>query len=156
MVLFNGAMVSLLSREGLGVVHWNAATSEVADVWKFHTDWGTNDEMLVPMRVSTLAAKDHLLVAGGREGQLAVKNVMSGKIVFHAMISDSMNPITNAVDLHYVPTGALRMMTSNNDAIVRMFDVETFTVLKAFEVSCPVGICSLKPAYKEFRRLSVS
>eukprot|EP00249_Psilotum_nudum_P015257 c25227_g1_i2 orf=116-883(+) len=62
-----------------------------------------------------------------------------------AKITYDENAITNAVEIYDDTSGAVRMMTSNNDSVVRVFDAQNFTVLQRFYFPWPINHTSVSP-----------
>lgn len=60
-------------------------------------------------------------------------------------MTSSDNGITNAVELHTSPSGSLRILASNNDSLVRMFDAETFKLSGQFTFPWAVNYATASP-----------
>ncbi|KAH7282692.1 hypothetical protein KP509_35G044000 [Ceratopteris richardii] len=97
------------------------------------------------MQISTMCVKDHLLVAGGFYGEMVCKFLDREGVSFCTKITFDENAITNAVEIYNSCSGSTRVMTSNNDSIVRVFDVEKFEVLQKFNFFWPVNHTSVSP-----------
>ncbi|XP_057818308.1 uncharacterized WD repeat-containing protein C2A9.03 [Cryptomeria japonica] len=82
------------------------------------------------IQISTMCVKKNLLVAGGFQGELVAKNLDRHGVSYCAKITYDENAITNAIEIYDSPSGATQLMTSNNDSVVRVFDVETFSMLR--------------------------
>ncbi|MCO5576500.1 hypothetical protein L7F22_030310 [Adiantum nelumboides] len=97
------------------------------------------------MQISTLCVKNNLLVAGGFHGEMVCKFLDRSGVSFCTKLTFDENAITNAVEIYETCSGATRVMTSNNDSFVRVFDVERFEVLQKFNFSWPVNHTSVSP-----------
>lgn len=60
-------------------------------------------------------------------------------------LSTADNAITNAIDVHATPSGALRLACSNNDAAVRLLDGDTFALAARFPMPWAVNCCASQP-----------
>lgn len=97
------------------------------------------------VQISTMCAKGELLVAGGFHGELVCKRLNSPGVAYCSRITSDNNAITNAIDVFETSSGSLRLMTSNNDSMVRVFDCNTFAILGRHEFEWPVNHTSLSP-----------
>lgn len=96
--------------------------------------------VLGSVQVSTMIAKDELVVAGGFFGELIAKNVRTHVIEHNKRITYDDNAITNAIDIF-----DNRVMTSNNDCFVRLFDLPTFTKTHEFKYEKAVNHATRQP-----------
>lgn len=83
--------------------------------------------------ISTLCIGGGFLIAGGFAGQMMVQRLSDLEIVHQAFITQNDNGITNAIEV-FEQNGQLRLLTSNNDASVRIFDVSNFKL--SFKHDC--------------------
>ncbi|KAM1247887.1 hypothetical protein TB2_043900 [Malus domestica] len=97
------------------------------------------------VQISTMAVKENLLVAGGFQGELICKHINQPGVAFCSKLTTDDNAITNAVDIFQNPAGSMRVMTANNDAQVRVFDVQNFTCLNCFSFDWSVNNTSVSP-----------
>ncbi|MCO5552668.1 hypothetical protein L7F22_006184 [Adiantum nelumboides] len=97
------------------------------------------------VQISTMCVKNNLLVAGGFQGEMVCKFLNRPGVSYCAKITYDENAITNAVEIYENVSGATRLMTSNNDSFVRVFDVEKFEVLQKFNFPWPVNHTSVSP-----------
>lgn len=97
------------------------------------------------VQVSTMCAAQGLLVAGGFHGEMVCKSLQAPGVQYCARITHDENAITNAIDIYSSESGATRIMSSNNDSIVRVFDAATFRTLHRFYFSWPVNHTSVSP-----------
>ncbi|KAM5575790.1 hypothetical protein ABKV19_014641 [Rosa sericea] len=102
-----------------------------------------HDHSLV--QISTMAVKKNLLVAGGFQGELICKHMKQPGVAFCSKLTTDETAITNAVDIFQNPTGSMRVMTANNDAQVRVFDIEKFACLNRFSFEWSVNNTSVGP-----------
>lgn len=125
------------------VMHWDAATKQKKMVFDLNGTEAWNDFNLGPIQVSTIIAKDDLVIAGGFYGEMIAKNVRTNSVVHNKRITFHDNAITNAIDIF-----DNTIMASNNDCHVRCFDIETFERKSAFQFSTPVNHATRQPAGK--------
>lgn len=97
------------------------------------------------IQISTMCVEGNLLVAGGFQGELIAKNLDHHGVLYCAKISHDENAITNAIEIYESASGAKQLMTSNNDSVVRMFDVETFCILRSNTFPWAVNHTSISP-----------
>ncbi|PWA52857.1 hypothetical protein CTI12_AA450780 [Artemisia annua] len=95
--------------------------------------------------VSTMAVKDNLLVAGGYQGEIICKYLDRPGVSYCSRTTYDDNAITNSLDIHTTPSGALHLTASNNDCGVREFDMENFRMTKHFRFPWPVNHTSISP-----------
>nr|GFA12654.1 hypothetical protein [Tanacetum cinerariifolium] len=74
-----------------------------------------------------MAVKDDLIVAGGFHGELICKYLNKPGASFATKIVTDETAITNSVDISCSSSGAMRLMTANNDTLIRVFDAKSFT-----------------------------
>jgi hypothetical protein len=98
-------------------------------MWRHPTAY---QQELGRVQISTMCVKRNLLVAGGFQGEMVCKNLDHPGVSYCAKITHDENAITNAIDIYDNSSGAVRLMTSNNDSVVRVFDCNNFSVLKSF------------------------
>lgn len=94
-------------------------------------------------QISTMVARDNLLIAGGFFGEIVAKNTDTGKILHNNRITFDENAITNAIDVF-----DNQVMASNNDSYIRCFDLETWKRVNAFLFNAPVNHATRQPAGK--------
>ncbi|GKA50824.1 uncharacterized WD repeat-containing protein-like protein isoform X4 [Tanacetum coccineum] len=97
------------------------------------------------VQVSTMAVKDDLIVAGGFYGELICKYLNKPGVSFATKIATDETAITNFVDISYSTSGAMRVMTANNDALIRVFDAKSFTCVDNFSFPWCVNDTSVSP-----------
>lgn len=76
------------------------------------------------VQISTTCVRDGLIAAGGFAGELVVLDVRTG-VSHSTRVTQDDNGITNAVDFFTSPSGAEALVCSNNDKLVRWYDVHT-------------------------------
>lgn len=106
---------------------------------------GSFSRSLSRVQVSTMAVKDDLIVAGGFHGELICKYLNKPGVSFATKIGDDENAITNSVDISYNSSGSMRVMTANNDALIRVFDAKSFTCTNSFKFPWSVNDTSVSP-----------
>ncbi|GJT04455.1 uncharacterized WD repeat-containing protein-like protein isoform X4 [Tanacetum coccineum] len=106
---------------------------------------GSFSRSLSRVQVSTMAVKDDLIVAGGFYGELICKYLNKPGVSFATKIATDETAITNFVDISYSTSGAMRVMTANNDALIRVFDAKRFTCVDNFSFPWCVNDTSVSP-----------
>eukprot|EP01018_Ginkgo_biloba_P033913 Gb_08016 [translate_table: standard] len=109
---------------------------------------GSLPQGLTRVQISTMTVKENLLVAGGFQGELICKYLDRRGVSFCTKITHDENAITNSLDVYHSSSGATRLITSNNDSFVRVFDTQGFTVLGRFLFPWPVNHTSISPDSK--------
>jgi hypothetical protein len=98
-------------------------------------------------RITTLAATDNLLLAGGFHGDYALLNLHSSSPTpIRGMISQAKNAITNHA--HFFSdrqSGQARLYTASNDYCLRTLDCTTGTVLSTNGHHSPVNCAATSP-----------
>ncbi|KAL8226360.1 hypothetical protein R6Q57_016192 [Mikania cordata] len=106
---------------------------------------GSFSRSLSRVQVSTMAVKDNLIVAGGFHGELICKYINNPGVSFATKIASDETAITNSVDISYNSSGSMRVMTANNDALIRVFDAKTFICIDNFSFPWSVNDTSVSP-----------
>ncbi|PWA66270.1 transducin/WD40 repeat-like superfamily protein [Artemisia annua] len=101
---------------------------------------GSFSRSLSRVQVSTMAVKDDLIVAGGFHGELICKYLNKPGVSFATKIATDETAITNSVDISYSSSGAMRVMTANNDALIRVFDAKSFACVDNFSFPWSVNV----------------
>ena len=122
------------------IVHWDAAAKRKNSVLDLTGSGTSGSSALGLVQVSTMIAKDDLVVAGGYYGEMVAKSLKTGTVVHNKRITYDENAITNAIDIF---DG--KIMTSSNDRCVRCFDIETFTRISQFRFNSPVNHATRQP-----------
>ncbi|KAM5575783.1 hypothetical protein ABKV19_014635, partial [Rosa sericea] len=138
--------------QNFSVMHWNSLHrrgTEVINVAKpivpTEKRPGLLARPLSRVQISTMAVKENLLVAGAFQGELICKHMKQPGVAFCSKLTTDENAITTAVDIFRNPTGSMRVMTANNDAQVRVFDIEKFACLNRFSFEWSVNNTSVSP-----------
>ncbi|CAI5499091.1 unnamed protein product [Closterium sp. Naga37s-1] len=108
------------------------------------------------VQVSTMCVRHGLLVAGGFHGEMVCTRLGTGSeadagsgseagVAFTGRVSRDESAITNAVEIFRSNSGALSVLTSNNDCVVRDFDVATFSILSRHVFPWPVNVSHAFP-----------
>ncbi|KAF7149189.1 hypothetical protein RHSIM_Rhsim03G0014900 [Rhododendron simsii] len=133
------------------VIHWSALTCNKTEVLNVsghvapcEKHPGSLMEGFTKAKVSTLAVKDRLLVAGGFQGELICKNLDRPGVCFCTRTTD-INALTNVVEIYNSQSGAVHVTVANNDCGVRDFDMEKLQLSKHFSFPWPVNHTSLSP-----------
>jgi WD40 repeat protein len=138
------------------VMHWSPLTRKSTEVLNVsgpvvsvteakRNPWAHHHHGLGPVQISTMCVKNNLLVAGGFQGEMVCKNLNRPGVAYCAKITHDENAITNAIEIYDDASGGTRLMSSNNDSVVRVFDCEVFSVLSKFEYKWPVNHTSVSP-----------
>ncbi|KAK3271394.1 hypothetical protein CYMTET_20251 [Cymbomonas tetramitiformis] len=127
------------------VNHWNPITQRATEVANLA---GTRHGTFGRVQISTMAVAGNLLVIGGFNGEIVVKNLNQEGYAHCSRITADENAITNAVEIFEAPCGGTRVLAANNDSIVRCFDVPTFTCLSRFEHEWAVNYAAVSPDHK--------
>lgn len=61
-------------------------------------------------------------------------------------VTSADNGITNAIDIHRSPSGALLLALSNNDAALRLVDAEAWAPLARFDMRWAVNYACFHPS----------
>ncbi|TYH01547.1 hypothetical protein ES288_A09G068000v1 [Gossypium darwinii] len=122
--------------QNYSVMHWSSLLrkgKEVLNVAKpIVPNLKRQSQQLSRVQISTMAVKENLMVAGGFLGELICKYINQPGVAFSTKVTTDDNAITNAVDVYLNPSGAMRVMATNNDAQIRVFDAETFSTFNRF------------------------
>uniref|UniRef100_A0A061S6I8 Uncharacterized protein n=1 Tax=Tetraselmis sp. GSL018 TaxID=582737 RepID=A0A061S6I8_9CHLO len=97
------------------------------------------------VQVCTMNMGRGLLVVGGFHGDMVVKSTENG-CTSYCHVTHNDNGITNAVDITTSPSGAEQIVTSNNDAAVRVFDAATLKCAQKADFSWAVNYTACNPA----------
>ncbi|CAI6008770.1 unnamed protein product [Closterium sp. NIES-65] len=108
------------------------------------------------VQVSTMCVRHGLLVAGGFHGEMVCTRLGTGSeadagsgseagVAFTGRVSRDQSAITNAVEIFRSNSGALSVLTSNNDCVVRDFDIATFSILSRQAFPWPVNHTAVAP-----------
>lgn len=122
------------------VVHWEAASKRKTQVMDLSGSDMSMSSGLGTVQISTMIAKEDLVIAGGFYGEMVAKNIRTGAIIHNKRITYDENAITNAIDIF-----DQSIMTSNNDCFVRCFDMETFQRKNEFRFATPVNHATRQP-----------
>ena len=130
---------AFISHYGM-IQHWDAAAKRKNDFLDLTGPEASGSAELGLVQVSTMFAKDDLVVAGGYNGEVIVKRIGTDTVMHNLKITNDENAITNAIDMF-----DRKLMISSNDCCVRCFDVETFTEDSLFRFNNPVNHATRQP-----------
>jgi WD40 repeat protein len=124
------------------VHHWNAVSRKATEVLNLDQPRG--------VQISTMCVHKNLLVVGGFSGELVAKDLNQKELIYSTRIAHDDSAITNAVEIFDMPgmPGGTRVLTSNNDSVVRLFDVTTFKCLNNFRFEWAVNYAVPSPDRK--------
>ena len=125
------------------VLHWDAAAKSKKQVLDLSGSETSDASGLGIVQISTMIAKNDLVIAGGFYGEVVAKNLKNGVIIHNKRITYDDNAITNAIDVFDTT-----VMTSNNDCHVRCFDTSTFERKSCFSFDRPVNHATRQPGGK--------
>ncbi|CAI6002208.1 unnamed protein product [Closterium sp. NIES-64] len=100
------------------------------------------------VQVSTLCVRNGLVAAGGFNGEMVCKRLDSGAeggVSYAGRITRDESAITNAVEIFESASGAVRVLTSNNDCLVREFDADSFAIIARHHLPWPINHTSVSP-----------
>lgn len=147
-------LVSALSRQEVYVVHencvnlWNPITRQIFKVLNLAgPPRGDRVPGVARVQVSTMHVNHDIVAAGGFSGELVVRRLHSqpGEYMFSGRVTQSENGITNGIEVFNSLQCGTCIMTSNNDAVVRVFDGETFKLRSRFHYPWAVNYSTLRP-----------
>ncbi|CAM6010132.1 unnamed protein product [Sphagnum balticum] len=136
------------------VMHWSSMSHEATEVLNLAGPVTASEIQKYPsayqqelghVQICTMCVKQNLLVAGGYQGEMVCKNLDSPDISFCAKLTHDENAITNAIDIYNNSSGTVQIMSSNNDSVVRVFDFNTFSLIKSFSFPWAVNHTSVSP-----------
>ncbi|XP_044952671.1 uncharacterized WD repeat-containing protein C2A9.03-like isoform X1 [Hordeum vulgare subsp. vulgare] len=137
------------------VLHWSALSGVDTELMNVHGHVAPKEkhpgsllEGFSQTKVSTMAVKDNLLVAGGFQGELICKHLDREGISFCCRTSHDDNALTNAIEIFNTSSGAVHFMASSNDSGLRDYDMERFQLCNHFQFDYPVNHTSLSPDRK--------
>lgn len=138
--------------QNYSVMHWSSMlrkSKEVLNVAKPIVPTlkypGCMAQTLSRVQISTMTVKDDLMVAGGFQGEVMCKYLNKPGVAFCTKVATDENAITNSVDIYHNSSGAMRVITANNDAQVRVLDGENFSCLNRFTFPWSVNNISASP-----------
>ncbi|KDP20228.1 hypothetical protein JCGZ_09860 [Jatropha curcas] len=138
--------------QNYSVMHWSSLLrrgKEVLNVAKPIVPTlkcpGLLSQPLSRVQISTMAVKEDLIVAGGFQGELICKHLNQPGVQFCTKVTTGENAITNAVDIYHNQSGSVRILTANNDTLVRVFDAESFACLNRLSFDWSVNNTSASP-----------
>lgn len=141
--------------QNYSLMHWSSllrrgkeVLNAVGPIVPIEKHRGSMAQTLSRVQISTMSVKDNLMVAGGFQGELICKNLNRPGVSFCTKITDNENAITNAVDIYRTSNGSMQIMAANNDAHVRVFDTEHFTMLNRLSFPWSVNNTSVSPDSK--------
>jgi hypothetical protein len=107
--------------------------------------------------VSSLAALNNVVIAGGFKGEVMCINVDTQEVYYADYVTTSNNAITNYIQLvpyksHYPldasPETEMLSIISQNDNFVRIFEVPSFKIVRQYEYPWAVNHATLSPCGK--------
>lgn len=141
--------------QNYSIMHWSPLTHKGTEVLNVagrvvpsEKHPGSSAQPLSRVQISTMSVKDNLVVAGGFRGELICKRLDQPGVSFCTKVSHDENAITNAVEIYRNASGSTRLMTANNDCIIREFDTEKFTVLSRFSFPWSINHTAVSPDSK--------
>lgn len=121
------------------VNHWDLMSYRCTQV--LNLQGGTSGPLMSSIgtvSISTLCTGGGLLVTGGFAGQMVVQRLSDLEIVHESFITQSNNGITNAIEV-FGTEGDRKILTSNNDSCLRVFDTTNFKMQFKYECNWPVN-----------------
>uniref|UniRef100_A0A2C9U2R6 Uncharacterized protein n=1 Tax=Manihot esculenta TaxID=3983 RepID=A0A2C9U2R6_MANES len=149
--------------QNYSVMHWSSLLRRGKEVLNVAKPIAPNlkqprssSESLSRVQISTMAVKENWLVAGGFQGELICKHLSQPGVEFCTKVTTDENAITNAVDIYRNQNGLMRITTANNDALVRVYDAESFACVNRFSFDWSINNTSVSPDGKLFAVLGDS
>ncbi|KAK9793719.1 hypothetical protein WJX73_009911 [Symbiochloris irregularis] len=133
--------------------HWSAVTNQMTKVLDASglSPPATEDRLTAAgrMQISTCCVQGPMCALGGFSGELVVRNLDLGRgedrAVQSTRLTESENGITNGIEMFEGRSGASCVMSSNNDALVRVLDTATFQTLSKWELPWAVNWSTIRP-----------
>eukprot|EP00172_Hildenbrandia_rubra_P003960 Plantae.Rhodophyta-Hildenbrandia_rubra.ctg7145.p1 GENE.Plantae.Rhodophyta-Hildenbrandia_rubra.ctg7145~~Plantae.Rhodophyta-Hildenbrandia_rubra.ctg7145.p1 ORF type:complete len:430 (-),score=76.64 Plantae.Rhodophyta-Hildenbrandia_rubra.ctg7145:1019-2308(-) len=129
------------------VYHWDAAAcrkrlelSLSGDGQGGGVSLADNVAPLGHVQISTTVATDDWLIAGGFYGEIVAKNLKTNTIMYNKRIALDDNGITNSIDIFDD-----KIMVSNNDKHLRVFDENTFSIVSQRQYTCAINQATKQP-----------
>lgn len=121
--------------------HWSPLTRKVTRVLSLNASPSGR------VQVATITAGCGLLAAGGFTGELAVQSTCTQRPMRMGRITDDENGITNGLEVFMPRGGATKIMASNNDSVLRVFDAGASSLKCISKVVLPwaVNYSSVQP-----------
>lgn len=94
--------------------------------------------------ISTMSAGNGLLAAGGFHGQLIVQRIGDKTVTHEGFVTQNENGITNALEI-FDEESCSKILSSNNDSKVRVFNAETFAMEISHDFGWPVNYSTSCP-----------
>jgi hypothetical protein len=117
------------------VVNYNTLTHRTTPIFFFQ------QQQAICSLLAHEFAGERLLIAGGMSGQLFAINLRSGDALkTPPPLTDSSNAICNAITPYRTPSGAKRILVSNNDSFARAFDLPAFDAVIDFKTLWAVNV----------------
>eukprot|EP01024_Parvocaulis_polyphysoides_P015872 TRINITY_DN17016_c0_g1_i1.p1 TRINITY_DN17016_c0_g1~~TRINITY_DN17016_c0_g1_i1.p1 ORF type:complete len:433 (-),score=51.56 TRINITY_DN17016_c0_g1_i1:202-1500(-) len=130
------------------VRHFNTATREVTKVMILEgnqPDILIGNRQLHKVQISTLCVKNGIVAAGGFSAELIVQRFDKLGYAHVGRITDNENGITNGIDVF---DSGKRLVTANNDQVVRVFDTEAFKVSNELSFDWAVNFARVNPTHQ--------
>ncbi|XP_047979953.1 uncharacterized WD repeat-containing protein C2A9.03-like isoform X1 [Salvia hispanica] len=138
--------------QNYSVMHWSSMLRKSREVLNVArpvvptlNSPGSMAQTVSRVQISTMTVKDNLMVAGGFQGEVMCKYLNQPGVAFCTKVATDENAITNSVDVYNNPSGAMRVITANNDAQVRVLDGGNFKCLNRFTFPWSVNNISASP-----------
>ena len=139
------------------VNHWDLMSGRCTQVLNLQGGaTGPRTSTIGAISISTLCTGGGLLITGGFAGQMVVQRLSDLEIVHQSFITQNDNGITNAIevfspgkqnggDVDSNGSSDLKILTSNNDACLRVFDATCFKPEFKYECEWPVNYATVAP-----------
>eukprot|EP00249_Psilotum_nudum_P014400 c24802_g1_i1 orf=502-1737(+) len=140
------------------VLHWSPLTRKITELLNVAgpvipaSEENGNllalEQGLGHIQISTMCVKNNLLAVGGFQGEMVCKLLDCPGVSYCAKITHNENGITNAIEIYENSSGAMQLMCSNNDSVVRVFNTEKFSVVGRFYFPWAINHTSVSPDNK--------
>lgn len=101
----------------------------------------------VKFHITCIESSGDIFACGGIKGELVLKRISTGDILFDQKMSDVDNNITNFIDFYDEPNKKWEMYISSNDNYLRIFD-QNMTNIDQFKFHTCVNHSTISPCGK--------
>mmetsp|Transcript_35217 Transcript_35217/g.78380 ORF Transcript_35217/g.78380 Transcript_35217/m.78380 type:complete len:493 (-) Transcript_35217:1439-2917(-) len=128
------------------ISHWNPVTCKVTEVINLAGNTRCNRmQGISRVQISTLCVKEGIVAAGGFGGELVCRRLDSSALLYSGRVTHSENGITNGIEIFSSLQHGPCIMTSNNDAMLRVFSAETFKPITRVQYPWAVNYATMRP-----------
>ncbi|ORZ20825.1 WD40-repeat-containing domain protein [Lobosporangium transversale] len=99
----------------------------------------------VPRRITTMAAKDDLLLVGGEDGSYTFMNLQTCAAPVHDSFTNGKHTEVNGIEISYSRAGGPHAFISTNDALVRCIDMKPLSICATYPTGWFANYTSQSP-----------